>query len=225
MPSGPESRHTFPLQFALRGMSIELKPLEPSYKEAILQFAREMSDTDLLFLDRDIAQPAVFDQWVEDMKAGRLLTTTAWCSGAIAGYATIFRSNVRWSRHVAELCVVVAESARGKGLGRLLLELMFELALEEGVTKVVGRMTPDQSAVLSLFGRLGFEEEAVLRDHAIDANGCTHDMLLLSYQAGQHAEGRCVQCGALVLDALVLDGARLCSHCFEGRYRELGGGD
>ena len=143
----------------------------------------------------------------------------------LIGYATFERGTARWTRHVAELRVVVAESARGRGIGRLLLELVFEMALEDGVTKLLARMTPDQTRAQKLFERLGFQEEAVLRDNAMDANGLTHDLLVLSYHVRDRQESRCGDCGVHVLKALCLDGICLCSHCFEMRYDELGGGD
>ena len=52
---------------------------------------------------------------------------------------------VRWMCHVAELRVVVAQSAREIGVGKLLLELAFEMVLDLGVTKVIARMTPEQT--------------------------------------------------------------------------------
>jgi L-amino acid N-acyltransferase YncA len=126
--------------------------------------------------------------------------------------------------HVAELRVVVAQSARGIGVGKLLLELAFEMVLDLGVTKVIARMTPEQTGALKLFQRLGFAEEAVLRDHALDANGVIHDLMVLSYHTRAHREQCCEACGIPVLEALVLDGSRLCSNCYESRYSELGGG-
>jgi L-amino acid N-acyltransferase YncA len=193
--------------------------------DAMLAFARSLPEQDLLFLDRDIAQPAVVDQWVRDVSEGRLVTIVGWQGETIVGYATLDRGNARWTRHVAELRVVVAESCRGIGLGRWLLELVFEMALEAGVTKLVARMTPDQTGALTMFQRLGFEQEAVLRDHALDANGLTHDLLMLSFHTRQHLDSYCGSCGASVLAPLVLEGVRLCSHCYETHYEELGGGD
>ena len=148
----------------------------------------------------------------------------AWEDDAVIGYATFGRGNVRWTRHVAELRVVVAESARGMGIGRLLLELAFEMVLEVGVTKVIARMTPDQTGAQSLFQRLGFAQEAVLRDHAVGADGVTHDLLVLSFHPRMHQEQRCDSCGVPVLEALALEGSRLCSQCYEMRYNELGSG-
>ena len=92
------------------------------------------------------------------------------------------------------------------------------------MTKLIARMTPSQTVALTLFKRLGFEQEAVLRDHALGANGLTHDLLVLSFHTRLHPEQRCDSCGIPVLAALALDGARLCSQCYELRYQELGGG-
>jgi L-amino acid N-acyltransferase YncA len=190
----------------------------------MVTFAQALPEEDLLFLEQDITQPTEVDAWIKDVLEGSLATLVAWEDDVVVGYATFDRGRVRWTRHVAELRVVVAQSARGIGIGRLLLELAFELVLDVGVTKVIARMTPDQTAALSLFQRLGFAEEAVLRDHALDANGLTHDLLVLSFHARAHQEQCCEFCGIPVLEALVLEGSRLCSHCYELRYNELGGG-
>ncbi len=102
--------------------------------------------------------------------------------------------------------------------------MAFEVALDDGATKIIARMTPDQTAALRLFQRLGFEQEAVLRDHALGAGALTHDLLVLGFHARLHEQQRCEDCGIPVLEALSVDGARLCSQCYELRYQELGGG-
>ena len=114
------------------------------------------------------------------------------------------------------------QSAREIGIGRLLLELAFEMVLDIGVTKVIARMAPEQTGALKLFKRLGFAQEAHLRDHAVDANGHTHDLLVLSFHIPTHREKCCELCGIPVLEALFLDGSRLCSSCYETRYNDSG---
>lgn len=224
MEPSPDRKHDFPLRFNLRGRKLVLRPLEAPDREPMTAFARALPEDDLLFLQRDITQPAEVDWWIEETVRGNLVTIVAWEGPNVLGYATCDRGTVRWTRHVAELRVVVAESARGAGVGRLLLELVFEMALEEGVTKVVARMTPDQTGAQRLFQRLGFEQEATLRDHALGADGLPHDLLVLSFRTRLHPGQRCDSCGAPVLSGLALDGSSLCSHCYESRYQELGGG-
>ena len=62
------------------------------------------------------------------------------------------------------------------------------------------------------------------REHAMGIDGRTHDLLMLSFHTRLHPEQKCSSCGTLVLSALALDGVRLCSHCYELGYQELGGG-
>jgi L-amino acid N-acyltransferase YncA len=217
-------KHEFPMQFNLKGRTIVLRPLKTADQGPLIDFARALPVDDLLFLQRDITQQAEVDWWIVEATVGNLFTVVASQDEAVIGYATFDRGSVSWTRHVAELRVVVGPNARGIGIGRLLLELVFEIALAKEVTKLIARMTPSQTGALTLFKRLGFEQEAVLRDHAMSANGCTHDLLMLSFHTRLHPEQRCSSCGIPVLTALALDGSRLCSQCYELRYQELGGG-
>jgi len=212
------------MRFNLKGRTVVLRALVAEDRNQMIAFARALPEDDLLFLERDITQPAEVDAWIKDIVDGRVVSLVAWEDDIVLGYATTDRGNARWLCHVAELRVVVAPSAREIGIGRLLLELAFEMVLEMGVTKVIARMTPEQTGALKLFQRLGFAEEAVLRDHALDANGVTHDLLVFGFHTRTHREQCCEFCGIPVLEALVLDGSRLCSNCYETRYNELGTG-
>ena len=224
MNSHSVPKHDFPMRFSRHGRTVVLRLLTAEDREQIISFAAALPDEDLLFLERDITEPVEVDAWIKETLEGRLVTLVACEDGAVVGYATFSRGNVRWTAHVAELRVVVAQSARGMGIGRLLLELAFEMVLDMSVTKVIARMTPEQTGALKLFQRLGFAEEAVLRDHALDANGLTHDLLVLSFHTRTHSEQCCEFCGTPVLEALVLEGSRLCSSCYESQYSELGSG-
>ncbi|MHB0957904.1 MAG: GNAT family N-acetyltransferase [Pirellulaceae bacterium] len=217
-----EHKHVFPMSFRLKGETIVFSRLCAEHVEKMVHFAQALPEDDLLFLERDITRQAEVEQWIGEIALGNLVTILACRGETIAGYATFDRGSARWTHHVAELRVVVAESARGLGIGRLLLELVFEMALQQGTTKLIARMTPNQVRAQSLFQRLGFEQEAVLRDNARDTKGNTHDLLVLSYHTRQHTAKRCSSCGAPILTALTLEGTRMCSYCYEFQYRELG---
>lgn len=224
MKQQEEIKRDFPLRLNLKGRKIVLRPLTTDDRPQMLEFAQDLEQDDLLFMQRDITQPGEVDRWIADDLEGRQSTLVA-CEGAtIIGYATYELGRVRWTRHVAELRVVVTAAARGLGLGRLLLQLAFEMVLDLGVTKIIARVVPDQAAALRLFTCLGFEQEAMLRDHALGADGLTHDLLVLSFYPRQRQEQQCAHCGVPVLNALSVKGAWLCSQCYEAQYQELGGG-
>ena len=100
---------------------------------------------------------------------------------SIAGYATVDGSDLPWSQHVAELRVLVGPTLRGRGIGRLLTEEAFRIALGMGVDKIIGQMTVDQYEAIAVFRSLGFQPEALLRDHVKDREGEKHDLVILSH--------------------------------------------
>jgi L-amino acid N-acyltransferase YncA len=76
--------------------------------------------------------------------------------------------------------VLVSEAMRGKGLGRLLTQEAFAVALGLGIEKMIAQMTLDQKGAIAVFEGMGFHPEALLRDHVKDREGTKHDLLVLS---------------------------------------------
>jgi L-amino acid N-acyltransferase YncA len=54
-------------------------------------------------------------------------------------------------------------------------------ALELGLTKMVVEVIADQDATIATFGSLGFDPEALLRDHVRDQSGQLRDLLVLAH--------------------------------------------
>lgn len=177
--------HTYPLTHRAGNKEVTLRLMTAGDKAGILAFARALPEHDLLFLRRDITQESAVDDWVEEMKSGEIVTILAEYQGGIVGYATIHRSLLRWTAHVAELRVMVAESMRGSGLGRVLTQEAFANALAGGIEKMVAQMTLDQKGAIATFEGLGFRPEALLRDQVKDRQGNKHDLLVLSHEVAK----------------------------------------
>jgi GNAT superfamily N-acetyltransferase len=167
------------------GGSIELRLMGPGDRDAVLAFARELPPHDLLFLPRDISQPKVLDAWMRELERGALTSLLAVRADAVLGCATIVREPLSWSPHVAELRVVVLPSARGQGLGRILSEEAFALAVPLGIEKVTAQMTADQAGAIAVFETMGYRAEALLRDHVRDRDGRKHDIVVLSHDVAK----------------------------------------
>lgn len=180
-----EGARTYPATRKAGNKEVTLRLMTPADKDGILAFARGLPEHDLLFLRRDITQEDAVEDWIRELSSGEIMTILAIHGGNVVGYATIHRSLLRWTAHVAELRVMVAESMRGGGLGRILTQEAFANALTEGIEKMVAQMTLDQKGAIATFEGLGFRPEALLRDQVKDRQGNKHDLLVLSHEVAR----------------------------------------
>ena len=163
------------------GRRIEFRICGGNDRQAILDFARNLPQNDLLFLRVDITRPEAVDRWLANVADGTTVSIIAYDGDTMAGYATVDRTPARWTRRVGELRLTVGSDYRGQGLGRHLSAKIFDIARGLGLKKLVANMTPDQRGAQAAFKRLGFMAEALLTDWVEDRNGELHDLLMMTY--------------------------------------------
>ena len=171
---------SYPLEVSLNGLQLVLRHMSSKDAEAMMRFARGLGELDLLFLRRDFRQLEAIEDWLMDIDSGHVLTILAVTGDEVFGEATVHRDTLHSSQHVAELRVNVAARARGLGLARLLTEEALKLARRSGIEKMMARMTVDQKGAIAVFRGLGFEREALMRDHLKDLDGKAHDLVVMS---------------------------------------------
>ena len=175
-----ESR--FPQEVALgEGSSAQIRLMTPADRDAVLAFANNLPQEDLLFLRRDITDAAVVDDWMASLATESTYSLVAYDGETLAGYASVNRNTAPWTRRVGEIRVNVGPDYRGKGLGRNLTSEIFDLARSLGLKKVMAHMTTDQAGAQAAFRRLGFVPEALLADYVEDRNGMSRDLVIMSY--------------------------------------------
>ncbi len=177
-----EGTRSYPEQIRVGAQDVTLRYMTAADAPGVLAFASALPEHDLLFLRRDITSPEAVQEWVKDIESGEIVTVLAVAGTDVVGYATIHRSLMGWSSHVAELRVLISESMRGKGLGRTLTQEAFAIALSKGIDKIVAQMTLDQKGAIATFEGIGFRPEALLRDQVKDRKGNKHDLLVLSHE-------------------------------------------
>lgn len=170
------------------GTTVEIRPMTPQDREAVLTFARNLAQEDLLFLRVDITQPAVVDDWMRNIESGYSTTLAAIQGGSLVGYAAVHRNPAPWTRRVGEIRVNVSSGYRGKGLGRVLTSNIFDVARGLGLSKLVANMTSDQHGAQAAFRRLGFVPEAVLADYVEDRKGNLRDLVIMTYDIEGHTD-------------------------------------
>ena len=172
-------RSRYPRQATLRdGQSVELRLMGDGDREAVLAFARDLPNDDLLFLQTNITDPTVVDGWLQDIRNGSTTTILAFKDDQIIGDGSVHHHRAQWTRHIGEIRLLIGAGGRGQGLGRILAEEIHSLAGILGLRMLTAQMTFDQQAAISIFRRLGFQREAVLTDYVMDAEGNCRDLLV-----------------------------------------------
>jgi RimJ/RimL family protein N-acetyltransferase len=174
-------RQSYPKTLTVDDATLTLRLMELGDRDQILAFARALPPDDLLFLRRDITTTEGVDEWVYDIRAGRMVTVLAEHEGGLAGYASISHSATMWNRHLGEIRVNIAPRFRRHGLGRRLVDEVFSVARSLNLRKITVQMTPDQKGARATFERLGFRPEALLADFVVDREGRTRDLLIMSH--------------------------------------------
>jgi L-amino acid N-acyltransferase YncA len=173
----------FPRTIKLKGRrSVRVRPMVFEDAGALHRFFRAIPEEDLLFLRRDVTDRDVIESWANDIVAGHTHTLLAERGGTIVGEASIHQSRVPWTAHVGEVRVVVDAEHRTLGLGSALVQAIFLEALSRGVEKIVAEMTPDQKGAISVFQKLGFRIEGLLRDHVRDRRGRKRDLIVMAHE-------------------------------------------
>lgn len=179
------SARSYPRRMTTEAGEVEFRHMRDADQDAVLEFARQLPVHDLLFLPRNITETKVLTAWVREIERGTITSLLAIQGGKVVGCGTLVRDKHSWSPHVGEIRMVVSLDVRGKGVGRMLSQETFALALSEGLDKLVVQMTVDQAGAITIFEGLGFKAEALLRDHVRDVSGRTHDIVVLGHKVGQ----------------------------------------
>ena len=163
------------------GEEVEIRMMTGEDRHAVLAFARDLPEEDLLFLRVDLTQEPVVDEWLSNLRSGHSTSLVAYDANGLIGYATVHRDPAPWTRRVGEIRVNVSPAYRARGLGRSLTAQIFDVARELGLKKLTANMTTDQRGAQAAFRRLGFVPEAVLADYVEDREGRLHDLVIMCY--------------------------------------------
>jgi RimJ/RimL family protein N-acetyltransferase len=170
------------------GTEVEIRLMQLADRDAILTFARNLPQEDLLFLRVDLTEEKVVDDWMRNAQTGLSTTLLAYDQAGLVGYATVHSNPAPWTRGVGEIRVNVSPAYRGKGLGRVLTSQIFDLARSLKLRKLTANMTSDQHGAQAAFRRLGFVPEALLADYVEDRNGMPRDLVIMSYTIDGHSD-------------------------------------
>lgn len=156
----------------------DIRALDAGCREELEAFLRRVPEGDRTSFAEDVLAPGVVGQWLADERGRRGVAVVA--DGGVVGYVAVLPL-IGWSSHVGSLRVVVDPDCRGQGLGRDLARHGLLASLALGLTKTVVEVVADAAPAIGMFQAIGFEPEALLRDHVRDRAGALHDLVVLAH--------------------------------------------
>jgi L-amino acid N-acyltransferase YncA len=171
----------FPKTATLRDRSqVTIRPFNQSDHAQVAAFFERVPEDDRAFLKEDVINPAEVEAWLDRLNPATEIMIVATTPDRIVGTAVLAREAHGWARHVGEIRIVADPATRRLGLGHVLAETIFALAVRLGLEKIVAQMMADQEGAIRVFEVLGFRAEATLRNHVRDRYGHKHDLLIMA---------------------------------------------
>ncbi len=170
----------FPRDVSLKGgLSCLQRPLESSDHESLHRFFLEVPESERMFIKHRVTDPALIQQWCEDIDLGRNFPLLAIYNDQIIGVGTLHQQLGGWKRHIGRVSVMVHPRFRGRGLAKELVTECIEIAREMGLQKVEAEFIGEQEAAMKVFAILGFGVLARIPSYVKDMQSITHDYILM----------------------------------------------
>jgi ribosomal protein S18 acetylase RimI-like enzyme len=171
----------------------DIRQLSPDDLPIVTRFFENLPEEDLTFF-KEVVDDTVLARWCNAERDLRWLVVGE--DGEPQAMLGIFPGKL-WSAHVGELRLVVGRDFRRMGLGRRLARYGLAQAVRMGMSKIVVEVVAEKEGDISMFTSIGFDPEALLRDHIRDRDGNLRDLVVLSHEVGDRSAA---------LDVLGLDG-------------------
>jgi ribosomal protein S18 acetylase RimI-like enzyme len=156
---------------------MEIRQLDARDHDAVARFVARIPEGDRTFFKEDVADAGVVVTAWTELGAARSIAVDG---DVVVGYVALVPLP-GWSSHVGEIRVIVDPDHRGRGIGRALVQYAVLQALRLGLRKMVVEVVADQEATIAMFRSLGFDPEALLKNHVRDRAGGTRDLMVLAH--------------------------------------------
>ncbi len=157
---------------------MDVRPLDEDLVADVEAFFARVPESDHNSFAEDVLAPGAVRAWLGDPRGRRSVAVDE--GGQVVGYVAVLPL-IGWSSHVGSLRVVVDPASRGRGVGRQLARHGLLTSLDLQLGKVVVEVVVDALPAIAMFEALGFEPEALLRDHVRDRAGGLHDLVVLAH--------------------------------------------
>jgi GNAT superfamily N-acetyltransferase len=173
----------FPKTVKLKdGAKTALRPLRRDDEKELHQLFLGIPEQERMFIKHRVQDIAVIRDWCQNIDYGRNLPLVGLLGGKIAGVATLHQQLGGWRRHIGRVSVLVHPQFRGRGMARMLVAEIVDIARRAGLEKLEAEFIGEQAAGIKMFALLDFRELLRLEDYVKDMQAISHDYILMGLE-------------------------------------------
>jgi ribosomal protein S18 acetylase RimI-like enzyme len=161
------------------GTQVNIRSLVSNDLEKSLRFFQSLSAEERLYLRVDVLDPEVVKKRIENCELINTQRIVAEIDGEIVADAGLEIRPHGWERHLADFRLIVSPKYRHQGLGMIMAEELYQMALKEDIEEMIIKIMPEQEEAKKIFSQLGFKEDVRLKNHVKDLKGNKHDLILM----------------------------------------------
>ena len=170
----------YPKQLKLAGgTAVTVRPLAKADEKEFHTFFCAIPETERLLFKHRVTERKVIHEWCHKIDYGRILPLLAIADKKILADASLHQTLGGWKRHIGRISVVVHPTARGKGIAKVLVQELIEIAHHLGLERLEAEFMGEQQSARHVFGALGFSELMTQKDYVKDMQALAHDYVLM----------------------------------------------
>ncbi len=161
------------------GMTVIIREMTGEDAEASLRFFQSLEEEDKRYLRMDVGNQDAIQHRIKSMQSGQVKRLVAVMKKEIIADGALEMEARAWKKHVAEIRLIINRKYQRLGLGKLLARELYLLAVSEKVEDIVAKIMKPQTGAIKLFEKLGFKQDAVLKDYVRDIGGEKQDLVVM----------------------------------------------
>ncbi len=185
----------YPKEVILKdGTGVTLRHLQGEDKGLLVGMFSRVSEDDRWFLDHDVADSSLIENWVKDMDPEKVSSIVALLEGRIIALASLIRKYYGSKSHIGKIRISVDPSFREKHLGTWMLLDLINLAMTMGLETLNLELVKERdSFLINSLKKLAFSEEAVLKNYVRDREGNPYSLVIMVKQLHRGWEDKGIQ--------------------------------
>ena len=160
------------------GTRVLLRPMQPADRQGVADLFAQAPREDLRFLRQKVTDPGVIERWFASHDLRSVFPLLAIVTDHVVGDATLHVGEGP-HRHLAWMRIYVSPEFRQRGVARLLMESLTDIARKMGLQQILGEVTTNQVKVIKMLESLGFVSMFKYPDHFMTEDGEAFDVDVL----------------------------------------------